>query len=217
MKGLDMKNLWFIFIGILIVFALFFMNYTNSNFDNNVKNPRPEKIKVQHTTITETTPNTSSNTRTQPNFTKDSVPDESLPEDEQIYKEEIAEASPEEIEIKSIQKPIAKTTTLSINGATEVKMKIKAKEQDGVVKTKVSITHDMLTYAQAKKKGREANFITHITALVAKRVVYSASTSQFLSKNPLFKFSFKGEKGEELTIIYQQLKGEVFYASKKIK
>ncbi|PTB83978.1 thiosulfate oxidation carrier complex protein SoxZ [Sulfurovum lithotrophicum] len=96
-------------------------------------------------------------------------------------------------------------------------MKIKAKEQDGVVKTKVSITHDMLTYAQAKKKGREANFITHITALVAKRVVYSASTSQFLSKNPLFKFSFKGEKGEELTIIYQQLKGEVFYASKKIK
>ncbi|HFQ61876.1 MAG TPA: thiosulfate oxidation carrier complex protein SoxZ [Epsilonproteobacteria bacterium] len=96
-------------------------------------------------------------------------------------------------------------------------MKIKAKEKGGIVKAKVAITHDMLTYAQAKKKGREANFITHITGLIDKRIVYNASTSQFLSKNPLIKFSFKGKKGEELTIIYQQLKGEIFYASRKIK
>ena len=215
-----MKNLWFIFIGIVIVFALFFMNYITSSFDNTIKNPTPKKITISHNTkspITETTPNTSSNTHTQPNFTKDSVPDEALPEDEQIYKEEIAEASPEEIEVKSIQKPMVKTTTLSIDGATKVTMKIKARERAGIVKAKVSITHNMLTYAQAKKKGLDANFITHITGLVGKRVVYDASTSQFLSKNPLLKFSFKGEKGEELTIIYQQLKGEVFYASKKIK
>ncbi|HIP28152.1 MAG TPA: thiosulfate oxidation carrier complex protein SoxZ [Sulfurovum sp.] len=96
-------------------------------------------------------------------------------------------------------------------------MKIKAKEKDGVVKAKVAISHDMLTYMQAEKKGLEANFISHITAMVGDKVVYDISTSQFLSKNPLVKFSFKGKKGEELKIIYTQLKGEMFYASKKIK
>lgn len=101
--------------------------------------------------------------------------------------------------------------------ATEVKMKIKAKEKAGVVKAKVAISHDMLTYDQAKKKGKEANFITHITATVGDKVVYDASTSQFLSKNPLIKFQFDGKKGDELKITYTQLKGEVFFATKKIK
>jgi len=96
-------------------------------------------------------------------------------------------------------------------------MKIKAKEKDGIIKAKVAISHDMLTYNQAKKKGLKVNFITHITGHVGNRVVYDASTSQFLSKNPLIKFSFEGKKGEELTIIYQDLKGQIFYASKKIK
>jgi len=100
---------------------------------------------------------------------------------------------------------------------TEVKMKIKAKEKDGVVKAKVAITHDMLTYDQAKKKGKEANFITHITGTVGDKVVYDASTSQFLSKNPLIKFVFSGKKGDELKITYTQLKGEKFFATKKIK
>ncbi len=100
---------------------------------------------------------------------------------------------------------------------TKVKMKIKAKEKDGTVKAKVAISHDMLTYDQAKKKGKEANFITHITGTVGDKVVYDASTSQFLSKNPLIKFSFAGKKGDELKITYTQLKGEVFFATKKIK
>ncbi len=100
---------------------------------------------------------------------------------------------------------------------TKVKMKIKAKEKDGLVKAKVAISHNMLTYDQAKKKGKEANFITHITGTVGDKVVYDASTSQFLSKNPLIKFQFAGKKGDELKITYTQLKGEVFYATKKIK
>ena len=100
---------------------------------------------------------------------------------------------------------------------TKVKMKIKAKEKNGLVKAKVAITHNMLTYDQAKKKGKVANFITHITGTVGDKVVYDASTSQFLSKNPLIKFQFAGKKGDELKITYTQLKGEVFYATKKIK
>jgi sulfur-oxidizing protein SoxZ len=101
--------------------------------------------------------------------------------------------------------------------STKVKMKIKAKEKEGVVKAKVSIKHDMLTYDQAKKKGVEANFITHITGTVGDKVVYDASTSQFLSKNPLIKFQFSGKKGEELKITYTDLKGATFFDSKKIK
>jgi len=101
--------------------------------------------------------------------------------------------------------------------ATEVKMKIKAKEKNGMVKAKVAISHNMLTYDQAKKKGKEANFIGHITATAGDKVVYDASTSQFLSKNPLIKFQFAGKKGDMLKITYTQLKGEVFYATKKIK
>ena len=100
---------------------------------------------------------------------------------------------------------------------TKVKMKIKAKEKNGIVKAKVAISHNMLTYDQAKKKGKEANFITHITATVGDKVVYDASTSQFLSKNPLIKFAFAGKKGDKIKITYTQLKGEVFFATKKIK
>ncbi len=218
-----MKNLWFIFIGMLLVLALFFWKSTNWNFNKLVKNlsskSTPTKIEVQ-TPSDKNTPShiqASATPISTVNIDKKISQEEPLPEDEQIYKKEIFEANPDETEIKSTQKTMKKITLLTITGATEIKMKIKAKERDGIVKAKVAISHDMLTYAQAKKKGRQTHFITHITGTVGKRVVYDVSTSQFLSKNPLMKFSFKGQKGETLTILYKQLTGEVFYASKKIK
>jgi len=97
-------------------------------------------------------------------------------------------------------------------------MKIKAKLKNGVVGVKVMAKHDMLTYDQAKKKGKEANFITHITAKVGDRVVYDVSTSQFWSKNPQWKFKFKGaEKGQKLAITWTDLSGKSVTESKKIK
>ena len=102
----------------------------------------------------------------------------------------------------------------------KVKMKIKAKIKGDVVKAKVGITHDMLTYDQAKRKGKEALFITHITGTVGDKVVYDASTSQFLSKNPLFKFEFKSsaaKKGDILKVTYADNKGGVFFDEKEIK
>lgn len=109
------------------------------------------------------------------------------------------------------------TSAMAVAPTEVTDMKIKVKEKAGVVKAKISIKHDMFTYEQAKKKGLEANFITHITATVGDKVVYDASTSQFLSKNPLIKFVFNGKKGDEIKITYTQLKGEVFFATKKIK
>jgi sulfur-oxidizing protein SoxZ len=96
-------------------------------------------------------------------------------------------------------------------------MKIKSKEKGGVVKAKVMIKHDMLTYNQAKAKGVEANFITHITGKAGGKVVLEMSTSQFLSKNPLIKFSFPGKKGDELEMTWTDLSGATVTESKKIK
>jgi len=97
-------------------------------------------------------------------------------------------------------------------------MKIKAKQKGDIVAVKVLAKHEMLTYDQAKKKGKEANFITHITAKVEDKVVFDVSTSQFWSKNPQFKFKFKGEyKGKKITITWTDLSGKSVTESKKIK
>ena len=97
-------------------------------------------------------------------------------------------------------------------------MKIKAKVKGDVIAVKVMAKHDMLTYDQAKKKGKEANFITHITAKVGDKVVYDVSTSQFWSKNPQWKFKFKGAaKGDEVAITWTDLSGKSVTESKKIK
>lgn len=99
-------------------------------------------------------------------------------------------------------------------------MKIKAKAKDGIVKVKVMIKHAMMTYDQAKKKGMEANFITHISAKVGDKVVYDMSTSQFLSKDPLVKFKFKGAElkdGDKLAMTWTDLSGKTVTEDKKIK
>lgn len=96
-------------------------------------------------------------------------------------------------------------------------MKIKAKEKDGIVKVKVMVKHHMLTYDKAEAKGLEANFITSLLAKVDDKTVYELSSSQFLSKNPLFKFQFYGKKGKEITLEWRDLSGQHIVESKKIK
>jgi len=73
---------------------------------------------------------------------------------------------------------------------TAVKVKIK----NGVATAKMAFSHPMMTYNQAKTKTgnrNDANFITHITGKVNDEIVLDVSTSQFFSKNPIFKFHFK--------------------------
>ena len=70
-------------------------------------------------------------------------------------------------------------------------MKVKAKLKNGVVKVKAMAKHEMSTYNMMEKKtgDREnANFITYVTGTVNGETVIETSTSQFLSKNPIFKF-----------------------------
>ena len=102
-------------------------------------------------------------------------------------------------------------------------MKIKAKIKKGVLKVKALIKHDMITYDQAAKKfgdRNKANFVTHITAKVGDKVVYEASTSQFLSKNPIIKFQANAtgiKKGDKLTMTVSQKIGKPETDKAKIK
>ena len=73
---------------------------------------------------------------------------------------------------------------------------IKVKIKDGVATARMAFSHPITTYNQAKAKTGnrdDANFITHITGKVGDEVVLDVSTSQFLSKNPIFLFLFKSD------------------------
>lgn len=98
------------------------------------------------------------------------------------------------------------------------KSRIKAKEKKGVTTAKVMAKHAMMSYDEAKKKKKKANFITSMVATVDGAIVYEASTSQFLSKNPFVKFKFKGaNKGKELVFTWTDLSGATRTDKKKIK
>lgn len=102
-------------------------------------------------------------------------------------------------------------------------MRIKAKLKNGVVKVKLMAKHNMVTYNQAEKKTGnkdDANFITHISGTVNGESVIDISTSQFFSKNPIFKFEFKGEtfnKGDKLIMTWVDRKGKTETKKAKIK
>ena len=72
-----------------------------------------------------------------------------------------------------------------------------------------------------KKTGNreDANFITHLTASVNGKVVLDASTSQFISKNPIVKFKFKGDfkKGDKVEMNWIDRKGNKDSGKGKIK
>ncbi len=96
-------------------------------------------------------------------------------------------------------------------------MKVKAKEKDGIVKVKVLAKHQNIGPEEAKKKSKEANFITTVIAKVGDKVVYEMNGSGFMSKNPLYKFKFKGAKGGELEVTWTDLKGNTKTKKVKIK
>lgn len=101
-------------------------------------------------------------------------------------------------------------------------MKVKAKLKKGIVKVKAMAKHNMTTYNQAEKKTGnkdDANFITHIIATCNGETVLDMSTSQFLSKNPIFKFQFKGDfkKKDKVLVSWVDRKGKTGDGKGKIK
>ncbi len=98
------------------------------------------------------------------------------------------------------------------------KMKIKAKEKGGVVKVKAMFTSVMADKEEAEKKKIKPEFFTYIVAKANGKVVFDATTSGFMSENPLLKFSFTGaKKGDELEFTLTDNNGKVTTGKKKIK
>jgi len=102
-------------------------------------------------------------------------------------------------------------------------MKVKAKLKNGVIKVKAMAKHGMTTFNMMEKKTgnrEDANFITHITGTINGETVIDISTSQFLSKNPIFKFEIKGDtfkKGDKLLMSWVDRKGGTGKGKGKIK
>jgi sulfur-oxidizing protein SoxZ len=97
------------------------------------------------------------------------------------------------------------------------KMKIKAKEKNGVVKVKAMFTSLMADKEEAIKKGIKASYIKYIVAKVNDTVVYEVSMSGFMSENPLVKFKFNGKKGDKINFTTIDNEGKEQTGKKKIK
>ena len=98
------------------------------------------------------------------------------------------------------------------------KMKIKAKEKDGVVKVKVMFKSLMADKEEAEKKNIAVEYIAHVLGKVNGKIVYEATTSGFMSEDPLMKFSFTGaKKGDILEFELTDNHGKKITGSKKIK
>ena len=97
------------------------------------------------------------------------------------------------------------------------KMKIKAKEKNGVVKVKAMFTSLMADKEEAVKKGIVASYIKYIVGKVNDVVVYEVTMSGFMSENPLLKFKFNGKKGDTLVFTTIDNNGKEETGKKKIK
>ena len=98
------------------------------------------------------------------------------------------------------------------------KMKIKAKEKDGVTKVKAMFTSLMADKEEAEKKNIGVEYIAHVIGKVNGKTVYEATTSGFMAENPLMKFSFTGaKKGDKLEFTLTDNHGKTETGSKKIK
>lgn len=102
-----------------------------------------------------------------------------------------------------------------MSGTTRIRAKV---DKNGVCEVKALAKHDMLSYQEAERAKKDANFITYLVAKVNGTVVYELSSSQFFSKDPFFKFSFTGaKKGDTVEITWTDLKGNSDTSSDIIK
>ncbi len=98
------------------------------------------------------------------------------------------------------------------------KMKIKAKSKGGKVKVKAMFRSLMADTEEAERKRVAVEYISRIVATVNKKIVFEATTSGFMSENPLLKFTFTGaKKGDKLVFTTTDNHGKTKTGKKKIK
>lgn len=100
------------------------------------------------------------------------------------------------------------------------KIKIRAKESNGLVTVKSLMTHPMETGLRKNSKtGKKipAHFIQEVVAKVDDKLVMEAYWGGAVSKNPYLSFKYKGNKGDNLTISWVDNQGASESVSAKVK
>jgi sulfur-oxidizing protein SoxZ len=98
--------------------------------------------------------------------------------------------------------------------------KLKAKIKQNIVKAKLLINNPMLTAEEAQRKGVEQDYVVDIVAYVGEREVFHFVPTEWISRNPIFKFKFKQidvDIGDTLTVRWKTLRGKTETVSCKIK
>ncbi len=97
-------------------------------------------------------------------------------------------------------------------------MKVKAKLKGDIVKVKTMFKNPMAGVEEAEKKKIKPEFITQIICTYNGAVVYEVTTGGFISKNPLFKFEFRGgKKGDKIELTTTDNSGKKETKKAKIK
>lgn len=100
-----------------------------------------------------------------------------------------------------------------------MKVKVKAKEKDGVVKAKVLIKHAMETGRRKDKQGViiPAHHVTEVKAEYKGETIFSAEFGAGVSKDPFVKFQFKGKAGDQISVTATDNKGQTGKSEAAIK
>ncbi len=83
-----------------------------------------------------------------------------------------------------------------------MKIKIKAKEKDGIVKVKMLVKHPMENGRRKDAQGEliKVHHLTEVKAEHEGNVVFHGEFGMAVSKNPFMAFAFKGAKGDKLSV-----------------
>lgn len=83
-----------------------------------------------------------------------------------------------------------------------IKIKVKAKEKNGIVAAKLLVKHPMESGFRKDKAGQSipAHHLTEVKVDYQGETVFLAEMGTGISKDPFLAFSFEGKAGELLTV-----------------
>ncbi len=98
-------------------------------------------------------------------------------------------------------------------------IRMRAKEQGGLVTVKALVKHPMETGQRKDKSGNKIpeHFIQQITAKANGKVIMEAQWSPAVSKNPYLAFQYDGKKGDTIEIAMIDNEGQTFDGKGKVK
>ncbi|MDG2195646.1 MAG: thiosulfate oxidation carrier complex protein SoxZ [SAR324 cluster bacterium] len=98
-------------------------------------------------------------------------------------------------------------------------IRMRAKEQGGLVTVKALVKHPMETGQRKDKSGNKIpeHFIQQITAKANGEVIMEAQWSPAVSKNPYLAFQYDGKKGDTIEIAMIDNEGKTFDGEGKVK